>query len=125
MPNVISHPNLLGKSNSFNFNQILKVPSVSTLRPLIWFYTICLCPTKRTLGLNGLNTQKYLTGMLMYAMNYNREMNQINTLCETKTKTHDSQIVRAKGNIKLSHGGHSQRQTSGTNQDESFTSGPS
>ena len=29
---------------------------------------------------------------------------------------HDSQIVRAKENLKLSYGGHSQRQASGTNQ---------
>ena len=29
---------------------------------------------------------------------------------------HDSQIVRAKENLKLSYGGPSQRQTSGTNQ---------
>ena len=29
---------------------------------------------------------------------------------------HDSQIMRAKVNLKLSHGGHGQRQASGTSQ---------
>ena len=33
---------------------------------------------------------------------------------ETKEKAHDSQIVKAKENPKLSHGGSSQRQASGT-----------
>ena len=35
---------------------------------------------------------------------------------ETKKRAHDSQIVRAKENLKLSYGGASQRQVSGTNQ---------
>ena len=34
---------------------------------------------------------------------------------ETKKMTHDSQIVRAIVNLKLSHGEPSHRQTSGTN----------
>ena len=35
---------------------------------------------------------------------------------ETKKRAYDSQIVRAKENLKLSHGEPSQRQISGTNQ---------
>ena len=35
---------------------------------------------------------------------------------ESKIGVHDSQVVRAEENLKLSHGGPSQRQTSGTNQ---------
>ena len=34
---------------------------------------------------------------------------------ETKKRAHDSQIVRAKENLKLSHGGSSYRQASDTN----------
>ena len=34
---------------------------------------------------------------------------------ETKKRAHDSQIVRAKENLKLSHGGSSYRLASGTN----------
>ena len=34
----------------------------------------------------------------------------------SKKMVHDSQIVRAKENLKLRHGGPSQRQSSGTNQ---------
>ena len=34
----------------------------------------------------------------------------------SKKMAHDSQIVRAKENLKLSHSGPSQRQASGTNQ---------
>ena len=34
---------------------------------------------------------------------------------ETKKRAHDSQIVRAKENLKLSHGGPSYNQASGTN----------
>ena len=34
---------------------------------------------------------------------------------KTKKRAHDLQIVRAKVNLKLSHGGPSQRQASGTN----------
>ena len=34
----------------------------------------------------------------------------------TKKRVHDPQIVKAKENFKLSHGGPSQRQASGTNQ---------
>ena len=32
------------------------------LQRLIWFCTVCLCPTKRTLDLDGLNTHLYLKG---------------------------------------------------------------
>ena len=39
---------------------------------------------------------------------------------QSKKKTHDSQIVRDNESLKLSHGGHSQRQVS----DSSFTLGP-
>ena len=35
---------------------------------------------------------------------------------DTKKMAHDSQIVRAKENLKLSYGGPNQRQTLGTNQ---------
>ena len=35
---------------------------------------------------------------------------------ETKKRAHDSQMVRAKENLKLSHGGPSYRQASDTNQ---------
>ena len=35
---------------------------------------------------------------------------------ETKKRAHDSQIVRAKGNLKLSYSGPSQQQASVTNQ---------
>ena len=35
---------------------------------------------------------------------------------DTKKLAHDTQIVRAKENLKLSYGGPSQRQASGTNQ---------
>ena len=35
---------------------------------------------------------------------------------DTKKNTHDSHIIRAKENLKLSHVGSSQRQASGTNQ---------
>ena len=34
---------------------------------------------------------------------------------ETKERAHDSQIIDAKGNLKLSQGGSSQRSASGTN----------
>ena len=35
---------------------------------------------------------------------------------ETKKRAHDSQIVRAEENLKLSHGGFSRRQASGSKQ---------
>ena len=40
----------------FIFSQILIVKSLNKqwMRRLIWVCTVCLCPTKRTLGLNGL-----------------------------------------------------------------------
>ena len=38
-----------------------------------------------------------------------KHSNQINTLWRTKKRAHDSQIVRAKENLKLSHGGTSYR----------------
>ena len=44
-----------------------------------------------------------------------KQSNQINT-DETNERAHDSQIVRAKENLKLSHSGPGQRQTSDTNQ---------
>ena len=43
-----------------------------------------------------------------------KQSNQINTLWWYKEK--DSQIVRAKENLKLSYGGHSQKQAWSTNQ---------
>ena len=45
-----------------------------------------------------------------------KQSDQITHYDETKKMAHDSQIVRAKENLKLSHGGPSQRQASGTNQ---------
>ena len=49
---------------NFNFNQILKSTICKQtvqnlirhriLQRLIWFFTVCRCPIKRTLGLNGL-----------------------------------------------------------------------
>ena len=42
--------------------------------------------------------------------------NQVNTLKLTKKRALDSQIGRAKENIKLNYGGPSQRQASGINQ---------
>ena len=45
-----------------------------------------------------------------------KQSNQVNTnYDDTKKRAHDSQIVRAKENLKLSYGGPSQRQTSGSN----------
>ena len=73
MPNGISNPYHLGQSISdlrvagwyfslySNFNRTFckqKVESLirrRVLRRLLWFCTACWCPTKRTLGLNGLN----------------------------------------------------------------------
>ena len=62
MLNVLSHPYLLDKSIS-NFRvvgccyvifiKILKETCV--LQRLIWFFTVCRCPIKRTLGLYGLS----------------------------------------------------------------------
>ena len=40
---------------------------------------------------------------------------KLNHYDETTKRTHDSQIVRAKENLKLSHGGPSQRKASGIN----------
>ena len=52
-------------------------------------------------------------GFLTFAMYHHRELTHYD---ETKKKAHDSQTVRAKAeNLKLSHGGPSQRQASGTN----------
>ena len=53
----------------------------------------------------------------MHYITTEKHSNQINTLWyETKKMTHDSHIVRAKENLKLSYGGPSQRQASGINQ---------
>ena len=49
-------------------------------------------------------------GHLTNAMyHHGKHSNQINTHDETKKRAHDSQIVRAKENLKLSHGGSSYR----------------
>ena len=45
-----------------------------------------------------------------------KQSNKITHYDETKKRTHDWQIVRAKENLKLNHGGPSQRQEPGTNQ---------
>ena len=45
-----------------------------------------------------------------------KQSNQVKHYDETKKRAHDSQIVRAKENLKLSWGGPSQGQASGTNQ---------
>ena len=45
-----------------------------------------------------------------------KQSNQITHFDDTKKRAHDSQIVRAEENLKLSYGGPSQRQASGTNQ---------
>ena len=52
---------------------------------------------------------------LMKCIITDKQFNQINIVLCTN-KENDSQIVRAKENLKLSHGGPNQRQTSGTNQ---------
>ena len=44
------------------------------------------------------------------------EVHKIQNKEQTQKWAHDSQIVRAKENLKLSHGEPSQRQASGTNQ---------
>ena len=55
-----------------------------------------------------------------------KHSNQINHHDETKKRAHDSQIVRAKENLKLSHGGSSYIKASGTNPPiKDFTSEPS
>ena len=50
-------------------------------------------------------------GFLTTAMYHHRETILSN---DTKKRVHDSQIVRAKENLKLSHGGPSQRRASDT-----------
>ena len=45
-----------------------------------------------------------------------RETIKLTHYNDTKKRAHDSQIVRAKENLKLSYGVPSQRQASGTNQ---------
>ena len=53
-------------------------------------------------------------------MHRQRETNNLIKLThydETKKRADDSQALRAKDNLKLSHGGPSQRQESGTNQE--------
>ena len=55
-------------------------------------------------------------GFLTNAMYHHRETIKLTHYDDTKKRVHDWQIVRAKENIKLSYGGPSQRQASGTNQ---------
>ena len=57
-------------------------------------------------------------GFLTNSMYHHRETIKLNwhAYDDTKKRAHDWQIVRAKENLKLSFGGPSQRQTSGTNQ---------
>ena len=57
-------------------------------------------------------------GFLANAMHQHRKNNlvKLTNYEETKKRACDSQIVRAKENFKLSYGGPSQGQTSGTNQ---------
>ena len=53
---------------------------------------------------------------LMQCIITEKQSNQLTHYDDTKKRAHYSQIVRAKENIKLSYGGPSQRQASGTNQ---------
>ena len=54
-------------------------------------------------------------GFLTFAMYHHREsIIKLTHYDETKKRAHDSQKVRAKENLKLSHGGPSQRQAAGT-----------
>ena len=52
----------------------------------------------------------------MHCIIIEKQSNQINRYDDTKKRAHDSQVVRAKENLKLSDGGPSQRQASDTNQ---------
>ena len=54
-------------------------------------------------------------GSLSNAVYHQRETIKSN-YDDTKKRAHDSQIVRAKENLKLSYDGPGQRQASGTNQ---------
>ena len=61
----------------------------------------------------------YFTGTNSSPLEYDAvKKNLIKRTCcdETKKMAHDSQIGRAEESLKLSQGGPSQRQTSGTNQ---------
>ena len=49
-------------------------------------------------------------------MNYIKIVIDRGSIVSWDKRADDSQIVRAKGNLKLSYGGSSQRQSSGTNQ---------
>ena len=49
-------------------------------------------------------------------MHHHRETITLTQYDDTKKRAHDSQIVRAKENLKLSYVGPSQRQAPGTNQ---------
>ena len=56
-------------------------------------------------------------GHLTNAIYHHRETIKSNQhIMMIQKRAHDSQIVRAKENLKLSYGGPSQRQASGTNQ---------
>ena len=50
-----------------------------------------------------------------HLLQYSIMEKQSNRIGETKKRAHDSQKVRAKENLKLSHGGPSYNQASGTN----------
>ena len=54
--------------------------------------------------------------LLTNAMYHDKEIIKVTHYDGTKKMAQNSQIVRAKENIKLSYGGPSKRQTSGTNQ---------
>ena len=55
-------------------------------------------------------------GFLTNAMYHHRETIKLTHYDDTKKRTHDSQIVRAKENLQLSYSELSQRQAPGTNQ---------
>ena len=55
----------------------------------------------------------YLTNVMYH---HGETLNKLTHHDETKKRAPNSQIVRAKGNIKLSHGGSDYRLASGTNQ---------
>ena len=84
---------------------ILLVPNISPRS--------CCCYNTKLLRSHG----NLLTNIRTYSTSSQRN-NQIKlTHCdETKKMAHDSQIVRAKRNLKLSYGGPSQGQASGTDQ---------
>ena len=57
-----------------------------------------------------------MKGFLTIAMYERNNIIKYTHYDETKQKAHDLQIVRAKGNLKLSYDGSRQKQKSGTNQ---------